>query len=253
MRRVDECMGTVFSIDVRDPDVGEPAIDDVVHWLHWVDSTFSTYQPGSEISRLARGDITLRECDPQVRKILDLCDDLDWATSGYFSAYANGVLDPSGVVKGWAIEQASELLRAAGSANHCINGGGDVQCAGEFEPGQPWRIGVAHPLESGRLAGVVAGNDIAVATSGAAERGQHIVDPHTRRPPTALAAVTVVGQHLTYVDAYATAAFAMGDRAQSWLEGLPGYWAFGITADGAAWRTTGFADTATTPSATSRR
>jgi len=107
MRRVEECMGTVFSIEVRDPDVGEPAIDDVVHWLHWVDSTFSTYQPGSEISRLARGDITLRECDPQVRKILDLCDDLDWATSGYFSAYATGVLDPSGVVKGWAIEQAS--------------------------------------------------------------------------------------------------------------------------------------------------
>ena len=69
----------------------------------------------------------------------------------------------------------------------------------------------------------------------------------------ALAAVTVVGRHLTYVDAYATAAFAMGDRAQSWLEGLPGYWAFGVTADGASWRTSGFAEPAITPSATSRR
>ncbi len=238
MRRVEECMGTVFSIDVRDPDVGEQAIDDVVRWLHWVDSAFSTYQAGSEISRLARGDITLRECDPQVRKILDLCDDVDWATSGYFSAYPTGVLDPSGLVKGWAIEQASELLRAAGSANHCVNGGGDVQCAGELEPGQPC---------------VVTGNELAVATSGTVERGQHIVDPHTRRAPTALAAVTLVGRHLTYVDAYATAAFAMGDRAQSWLEGLPGYWAFGVTADGASWRTSGFAEPAITPSATSRR
>lgn len=246
-------MGTVFSIEVRDPDVGEQAIDDVVQWLHWVDSTFSTYQPGSEISRLARGDITAGECDPQVRKVLDLCDDLDWATGGYFSAYATGVLDPSGLVKGWAIEQASTLLRAAGSDDHCVNGGGDVQCAGEFAPGQPWRIGVAHPFEPGQLAGVVVGTDLAVATSGTAERGQHIVDPRTGRPPSALAAVTVVGQHLTYVDAYATAAFAMGDRAQSWLEGLPGYWAFGLSADGVSWRTSGFADSALTPSATSRR
>jgi thiamine biosynthesis lipoprotein len=253
MRRVEECMGTVFSIDVRDPGVGERAIDDVVQWLHWVDSTFSTYQPDSAISRLARGDITLIECDPRVRKILDLCDDLDWATSGYFSAYATGVLDPSGLVKGWAIEQASNLLRAAGSANHCVNGGGDVQCAGEFETGRPWRIGVAHPLEPGLLAGAVAGNELAVATSGTAERGQHIVDPHTRQAPTALAAVTVVGRHLTYVDAYATAAFAMGDRAQPWLESLPGYWAFGITADGATWRTNGFAETTISPSATSPR
>jgi FAD:protein FMN transferase len=248
-------MGTVFSIDVRDADVGEQAIDEVVQWLHWVDSTFSTYQADSEISRLARDDITLRECDPQVRKILDLCDELGWATSGYFSARAAGVLDPSGLVKGWAIEQASELLRSAGSVNHCVNGGGDVQCAGEFAPGQPWRVGVAHPLEPEQLAGVVAGNDLAVATSGTAERGQHIVDPHTRRPPTALAAVTVTGRHLTYVDAYATAAFAMGDGARSWLEGLPGYSAFGVAADGATWRTGGFVKMSATlsPSAKSLR
>ena len=56
-RHVEHCMGTVFSIDVRAPGVDHAVIDSVVRWLHWVDETFSTYQPASQISRLARGEI----------------------------------------------------------------------------------------------------------------------------------------------------------------------------------------------------
>jgi thiamine biosynthesis lipoprotein len=185
--------------------------------------------------------------------VLALCAEVQDTTGGYFSAYAGGDLDPSGLVKGWAIEQASELLRAAGSASHCVNGGGDVQCAGEFAPGQPWRIGVAHPLEPDKLAAVVVGNDLAVATSGVAERGRHLVDPHTGRPPDGLACVTVVGPRLTFADAYATAAFAMGAAAQSWIEQLPDHWGFGIDADGAAWRTGGFGTVDPAQSAASGR
>ncbi len=47
------------------------------------------------------------------------------------------------------------MLVAAGSVNHCINGGGDVQCAGRAEPGRPWQVGIADPLRPGELAGVV--------------------------------------------------------------------------------------------------
>ena len=69
------------------------------------------------------------------------------------------------------------MLTAAGSVNHCVNGGGDVQCAGSAAPGQPWRIGITDPLRPDEFAGVVAGIDLAVATSGRAERGAHISSP----------------------------------------------------------------------------
>ncbi|MCW2646930.1 MAG: thiamine biosynthesis protein [Pseudonocardiales bacterium] len=239
LRRVEQCMGTVFSIDVRDPVVDPAEIEDVVRWLHWVDATFSTYQPGSQVSRLGRGELTVADCAPEVGEILDRCERLGRDTGGYFSAYPLGVLDPSGVVKGWAIEQASDRLRRAGSTSHCVNGGGDVQCAGDAEPGQPWRVGIAHPLRPGDLAAVVTGTDVAVATSGTAERGAHVIDPHTSRPAQALASLTLVGRHLTDVDAYATAAFAMGPAARDWVEQMPGIEGFAVALDGTTWRTDG--------------
>lgn len=236
-RRVEHCMGTVFSLDVRAPLVDPAVIDDVVAWLHDVDDTFSTYRAESQISRLARGDISPLDCSPEVRTILDRCAELVHETDGYFSAYASGTLDPSGLVKGWAIERASDMLRDAGALNHCVNGGGDVQCAGEAAPGQAWRVGIAHPLRHGQLAGVVVGNDISVATSGSAERGGHVLDPHSGEANRALASLTVVGRRLATTDAYATAAYAMGNAARGWLESLDDYWGFAVTADGDTWRT----------------
>lgn len=238
-RRVEHCMGTVFSVDVRAPHVDHGVLDEIVRWLHHVDTTFSTYRPDSEISRLSRGEITLAQCSPEVGEVLARCRDLTRETAGYFSAYADGTLDPSGLVKGWAIERASELLRAAGSTNHCVNGGGDVQCTGDAAPGTPWRVGISHPLEPGMLAGVVVGTGLAVATSGSAERGAHVLDPHTRCSPVALASVTVIGRRLAQVDAYATAAFAMDGAARDWIEALPAYWGFAVTTDGATWSTDG--------------
>lgn len=233
-------MGTVFSLSVHPPGVHEDDVEDVMSWLHWVDTTFSTYRPDSQISRLGRGDISLQECAPEVREVLTLCEQWRQATNGYFSAYPAGPLDPSGAVKGWAIEQASDRLRAAGSTNHCVNGGGDVQCAGNSAQHRPWRIGITNPLVANSLATVVTGRDIAVATSGTAERGDHIVDPHTRRAPSGLASITLVGRHLTEVDAYATAAFAMGARAREWLEQMPDVHAFAVSVDGSTWTTKAF-------------
>jgi thiamine biosynthesis lipoprotein len=232
-------MGTVFSLDIRPPLVDPAAIDEAVAWLHHVDETFSTYRADSAISRLARGELALDAAQAEVREILDRCTDLERETSGYFSAYATGHLDPSGLVKGWAIEHASDLLRAAGSSNHCVNGGGDVQCAGNGAPGQPWRVGIAHPLRHGELVATVAGTGLAVATSGSTERGAHIIDPHTREAPDAFASVTVIGPRLAAADAYATAAYAMGAAAREWLSTLPGHEAFVVTAEGRSWCTDG--------------
>jgi thiamine biosynthesis lipoprotein len=237
-------MGTVFSFDLRPPHVPAAVLEDVVAWLHRMDATFSPYRHDSDISRLARGDITLARCAPEVGEILGLCDRLRETTAGCFSAYASGILDPSGVVKGWAVESAAVMLRRAGSRNHSVNGGGDLRLDGGPAPGRPWRIGIADPLRPGAVGTVIAGRDLAVATSGTAERGAHILDPRTGLPAEGLASVTVVGPSLTTADAYATAAFVMGDAARDWIEGLPGHEAYAVAADGRSWTTSGLRSTA---------
>ncbi|MDP9115949.1 MAG: FAD:protein FMN transferase [Actinomycetota bacterium] len=234
-------MGTVFSFDVRAPGVETSAIDAASDWLRWVDETFSTYLPGSVISRLGRGECARGEYASEVDEVLARCRQLEAETDGYFSMYASGRLDPSGLVKGWAIERASDMLVAAGSVNHCVNGGGDVQCAGGSAHGQAWRIGVAHPLRVREVAAVIVGNGLAVATSGSAERGAHVVDPHTGRAAGELASITVTGRRLGDTDAYATAAFAMGQAARDWVEALDGHEAFAVRPDGSTWSTTGWA------------
>lgn len=240
MRHVEHVMGTVFSFDVRDPVDATRAVEEAVAWLRHVDATFSTYRTDSPVSRLGRAEIALADCPAEVAGVLDLCESAARASRGYFTARPGGRLDPSAMVKGWAIERASLILTRAGAPNHCVNGGGDIQLAGSAAPGRPWRVGVAHPLRPGELATVVTGSGLAVATSGTAERGPHILDPHTGRPATGLASITLVGASLTMTDAYATAAFAMGGAAREWVEGLDGMEAFAVTSDGGTWRTPGF-------------
>ena len=134
-RRVEHVMGTAITMDVRDDLEAvalQAALDDAFGWLRWVDDTFSTYKPDSQVSRLGRGELALRECHPMVRAVLERCEKLRDLTHGYFDARARAgrALDPSGLVKGWAVEQASELLAAAGAVNHCANAGGDVALRG---------------------------------------------------------------------------------------------------------------------------
>jgi thiamine biosynthesis lipoprotein len=260
LRHAEHVMGTVVSFDVparagqpdgagqlgragdsgRAGDPGDGPLGRVVRWLHWVDATFSPYREDSHVSRFGRGSVTLAQCAPELTEVLDACATISALSGGYFTATPGGGLDPSGYVKGWAIERAAAMLTASGSAEHSVNGGGDVQCVGDRGAGQPWRIGIADPLRPGSLTLVVAGRDFAVATSGVAERGLHIVNPHTGQPATELASITVIGAGLTLTDAYATAAFAMGSEARDWVESLDGYEAFAITARGADWQTSGF-------------
>ena len=222
-RYVEHCMGTVFSVDVRDPGDWSAAIDDIVDWLHRVDGVFSPFKPASDISRLARGELRLADAEPEVRTVLDLCAEVTSETEGYFTALLSGRIDPTGLVKGWAVERASQLLRRHGSANHAVNGGGDVQLAGEAAPGRPWTVGIVDPNDRTRVLTTVDGRDFAVASSGVIERGAHIRDPFTGRPATGLAGASVVGPSLTRADAYATAAFVMGRDALRWAGSVPGY------------------------------
>jgi FAD:protein FMN transferase len=237
---VEHCMGTVFSIDIRDPGDWTDAVADVVGRLHHVDAVFSTYRPGSDISRLQRRELRLSDADPDVAVVLDLCADIQSETGGYFSARRGARIDPTGLVKGWAVEAASRRLRDHGSHNHAVNGGGDVQLAGEAAPGREWTVGVSDPHDRTRVLTTVTGRDFAVATSGTAERGAHVLDPFTGRPVTHLAAATVTGPSLTRVDAYATAAFVMGRSALAWIDTRPGHAALLVDPAGAVTRSSAF-------------
>ena len=225
-------MGTVVSIDVRDTLPVDGAVGRVVRWLHQVDATFSTYRPDSVICRIDRGELPSEDVPAMVTWVLDRCEQLRHETNGYFDVRArDGILDPSALVKGWAVQRAADMLIEEGLRDFCLNAGGDVVTRGAPHPEQRWRVGIQHPLDRGALAVVVEADDLAVATSGTYERGEHIIDPHTRRPPNGVLSVTVCGPDLGTADAYSTAAFAMGDKGPEWTLGLPGYQALTILAD----------------------
>ncbi|MFF2847781.1 FAD:protein FMN transferase [Streptomyces sp. NPDC058001] len=246
VRHVEQVMGTVFSFDLRHPatpDV-DRAVRDAVAWLHHVDRVFSTYRSDSAISRLGRGEATLEELveemGDEVRYVLDLCAWAERRSRGCFTAYPGGRLDPSGLVKGWAVEEACRILAAAGVDRAYVNGGGDLQLGAEPSPGRPWRVGIADPTRAGELLTVVTGRDLAVATSGSAERGAHIVDPRTGAPASGLLSATVIGPRLTWADAYATAAVVMGPEALDWIEDLDGYELLAVSEAGDVAYSTGF-------------
>jgi thiamine biosynthesis lipoprotein len=237
VRHVEQVMGTAVSIELAD-DLPESAlralIDEVCGWLHEVDARFSTYRDDSEVSRLRRGAHT--DFSDDLKHVLAACADLWRDTDGYFDAYAGGALDPSGYVKGWSVEVASERLAAAGSTHHFINAGGDIRARGG-----PWRVGIRHPWQADKLSWVLAVSDGAVATSGIYERGAHVFNPRTGAPASGLRSVTVVGPSLSLADAYATAALAMGEAGLSWLAKLTtdGYESAVVTDDGRAFTSPG--------------
>jgi thiamine biosynthesis lipoprotein len=228
-------------VDLRDAGpAGAAATQADFEWLREVDGRFSTYRDDSEISRLDRGELTLAACSPDVARVLARCEALRVRTRGAFHVRARGRLDPSALVKGWAIERAARLLEARGIGAYCLNAGGDVRVGEGPAPGGAWRVGVRHPRVADAVAAVIAVRRLAVATSGAYERGAHIVDPRSGRAPAGVLSTTVVGPDLGSADAYSTAAFAMGREGVAWLARLPGYAGMAIHDDGAVVSTPAF-------------
>jgi thiamine biosynthesis lipoprotein len=240
VRRVEPVMGMPIYVDVRDEGVAGGDLEPMFDWLRLVDERFSTYKPGSEISRLSRGELALENACDDVREVLARCDELRVETEGYFDARAEGSLDPSGLVKGWSVDRAAELLEEAGLRNFAVNAGGDIRLRGGAAPEPSWLVGIQHPLDRGEIAAVVEGTDLAIATSGGYARGNHVLDPHTGRPPRDVLSVTITGPNLAIADAYATAAFAMGTAGPAWTAQLRGYEAMTILASEQVLTTAGF-------------
>jgi thiamine biosynthesis lipoprotein len=247
---VDQVMGMPVSIHLRGgahPVRRQAAVDATYAELRTVDRIFSTYRADSDISRLRRGEVTVEQCDPMVADVLALCERATRETAGYFDAWLPGPdsvirFDPTGLVKGWAVERASRHLADLGTDDYYLNAGGDIalgRAAEPAEPGRRWRIGIQDPRREGALVAVLHLDSGAVATSGTAHRGQHIIDPHSGQPVAALRSVTVTGPSLLWADVLATAAFARGADAIAWLTWPPGYDALAIGGDGRATATRG--------------
>ena len=232
-------MGTAIVIDVRDPAPPEQSVDHALdaafEYFRAVDERFSTYKPDSEISRLNRGLIGAHDVSRQMRDVLDLSEQARVVSDGYFDIRGHredGQADPSGLVKGWSVDGAARFLDAAGISNYCINAAGDLVCRGSAEDGGGWRIGIRDPWDEQAIAATVTICDQAIATSGAYERGNHVVSPPTHRPPEGIASMSVIGPNLTWADTWATAAFAMGVRGVDWVaRDLDGYEACAISSD----------------------
>jgi thiamine biosynthesis lipoprotein len=232
VRRVEHIMGMPISVALRgrhaDSPAGRDAWQALTAQLREVDRVFSTYREDSAINRLDRGELTLGQCPPEVAEVLELGRQAELQSGGAFSILLPGAdgrrrLDPSGVVKGWATQRASRFQRELDDTDFCLSAGGDIVCHTAQPDRPPWRIGIEHPQDPLALIAVVPVRSGAVATSGTAHRGQHLLDARSGLPVTGVASVTVIGPSLTWVDIDATAAYAQGSQAAEWLRKRPGH------------------------------
>lgn len=219
---VQNVMGTAVTFHSRSGLPPEPVEDAMAH-LEWVDDTFSTFKESSEISRINAGDLLIEDAHDLVHHVLLRCAQLEDATHGAFDYGRSSSLDPAGFVKGWAIDGAAGILRAAGIDEFLVWAGGDIVAENQIDA-EPWRIGIRDPWDPSRAVDHVEVSTGAIATSGTYERGDHI-----RGVESTLASVTVAGPYLGVADALATAVFTTGLHGAQWLGAFPEYSVIAVT------------------------
>lgn len=237
-----DIMGMPLTVELVDGAAGQADIDAVFEYFMQVDERFSTYKPESEVSRVNRGELSEAHYSDDLQEVLALAEHTKNETRGYFnSVRPDGSLDPSGVVKGWAVKKAADLLKERGIKNFMIEAAGDIAVHGKNAGGGEWSIGIRNPFIYEEIVKVLYPKGRGVATSGSAARGAHIYNPHDPSEElTQVVSVTVVGPDVLAADRFATAAFAMGREGISFLETMPGLEGYCIDKDGIATMTSGF-------------
>jgi len=234
-------MGMPITLEIVDPGVSINIVDEGFAYLEYVDNKFSTYKDQSEISRLNQGQLELEQASRDMQTVFALAEQMRLKTHGYFNIQRNGFLDPSGLVKGWAIYNTAGIIRQKGYQNFYVEAGGDIQAVGKNSQGQDWIVGIRNPFNMDELVKVVAISNGGVATSGTYIRGQHIYNPKEPQTPiTDIVSLTVIGPDIYTADCYATAAFAMGRAGIAFINNLDGYEGYMIDSDRRATFTRGF-------------
>jgi len=240
MKQTRLLMGMPITIEVVDSTVVQDDIDNVFAYFVAIDDTFSTYKATSEISKINRGELLPAQFSEDMKAILALSEQTKQDTHGYFDILHDGQYDPSGIVKGWAIHNAANMLTTWGFHHFYVDAGGDIQVSGNKD-GHLWRVGIRNPFNRAEHVKVLALTNRGIATSGTAIRGHHIYNPHN--PDTLLqdiVSLTVIGPNVYEADRFATAAFAMGKKGIYFIEQLPGFEGYMIDASARATFTSGF-------------
>jgi thiamine biosynthesis lipoprotein len=235
-------MGMPVTLEVVDTRATEAVLAEVFGYFEYVDEKFSTYKDRSEITLINRHEINLKQASADMQTIFALAEQTRQETEGYFDIAHHGVYDPSGIVKGWAIDQAAEILRKKGFMNFYVDAGGDVQVVGKNSEGENWRVGIQNPFNPREIVKVLSVSNCGVATSGTYVRGQHIYNPRQAdQLITDIVGLTVIGPNIYEADRFATAAFAMGREGIVFIENLAGFEGYMIDRNGQATFTSRFA------------
>ncbi len=207
------------TVETDDAAAARRALAEFHQELEWADEVFSLWREDSVVSQFNRGEVTVDDAPPEFLEVLQSCEWYRGVTRGAFDARGQVGIDPSGLVKGWAVVRASAALKAL-AAPWMVDAAGDVLVSGARTDGSLWRVGVADPRVQGDLTGTatldvveLGGDFAALATSGSAQRGAHIWDPVTREAATHSLQVSVVARSLVDADVWATAISARGHTA----------------------------------------
>jgi thiamine biosynthesis lipoprotein len=240
MRETRDIMGMPITIEIVEG--ASAPLSAVFDYFTAVDERFSTYKSKSEIMKINRGELQKKECSDEVKQVFSLAEQTEKDTNGYFSIIRpDSSIDPSGLVKGWAMRNATALVQDMGYKNYFIDAGGDIQSSGNDADGRAWTVGIRNPFNRSEIVKVLRPQGWGVATSGTYIRGQHIYNPHNPEQTIEdIVSITVIGPDIYEADRFATAAFAMGRKGIVFIEQLPNFEAYLIDATGIATMTSGF-------------
>ena len=238
-------MGMPITIEIIDPGVASGDLEAAFDYFENIDKRFSPYKSDSEVSLINAGKISEQEYSPEIKEVLLLAEKTKEETGGYFDVYRpDGKLDPSGLVKGWAIRNAAEILKKGGWKNFYVEAGGDIQVSGKNAESQLWSVGIRNPFKQDEIVKVVHLKDgEGMATSGTYARGAHIYNPlNPSEPLNEIVSLTVIGPDVYEADRFATAAFAMGRKGIEFIEKHPELEGYAIDKDGIGTTTNRFTD-----------
>lgn len=233
-------MGMTITVEIVDTTVTQKDIDNIFDWFISVDQKFSTYKTDSEISKINRGEIQPEQYSKEMKEVFILAEATKQESHGYFDIVHNNSIDPSGIVKGWAIQKAANMLEQKGYNNFYVDAGGDIQVKGNNAKGETWTIGIKNPFNQKEIVKVIHLSNSAIATSGTYIRGKHIYNPLKNAVIEDIVSMSVIGEHIVDADRFATAAFAMGKKGIQFIEELPGFEGYMIDTKGIATFTSGF-------------
>ncbi len=207
--------------DVNDGRGAEDAIRAVFDYFNYIDEKFSTYKDASEIVAINRGELPPEQWSEDMKTVFILAEKTKMLTDGYFDIkMPDGKYDPSGIVKGWAVWNASDIITKAGFKHFYVDAGGDIQTSGMNAEGEKWVVHIKNPWNNDETMKVVCLSGEGIATSGTHIRGDHIYNPRTGAKASEIASLTVIGPNVYEADRFATGAFAMGNNAISYIENL---------------------------------